>query len=112
MIKISKKQRVALKQIDVLSGKRNRNIVLGVISIGVMALLIFGYNMLAYNLGILDPTEMLPRGIMYVAAMVIAGFCGIMFMHAGRNKQKMEGLRQSASISREVLEAWKNGEIE
>ena len=112
MTKISKKQRVALKQISELESKRNRDIILGVVSIGLAAVVFFGYNLLTYNFGIIPETEMIPRAIVYTFAMVVAGYCGIMFMHASQKKRKIEGYRQQASISRDMLEAWKNGEYD
>ena len=112
MANISKKQRVALRSISEIESERKRDILLGVVSIGVAALIFFGYNLVTYNLGILPETEQLPRGIVYACAMVIAGYCGIKFMHASRKKQKIDGIRQQNGISRETLEAWKKGEIE
>lgn len=111
MAKLSKKQRVSLKQIDELEAKRKREIVLGVISIGVMVVVIIGYNTLTYTLGILAETNTVVRAGIYTIAMVIAGFCGIMFMRASRNKQKIDGLRQSTGISKDILEAWRRGEF-
>ena len=108
--KLSKKQRVALRQIDELSAKRNKENILGAASIGVMALVIFGYNALTYQLGIIPETNQFIRAIIYIIAMVIAGFCGIMFMRGSRNKRKIDALRQQVGISHETLEAWKRGE--
>ena len=112
MAKLSKKQRVALKQIDELEGKRKRNIILGVISIGVMVLVIVGYNTLTYTLGVVDESNTIIRAAIYIIAMVVAGFCGIMFMRASREKRKVDGIRQSVSISRDTLDAWHRGEFD
>ncbi len=111
-MKISKKQRVALKQIDEATKQSKRETILGVVSIAVMALLIFLYNLLTYQLGIIDEDNTIIRGALYVVAVVIAAFCGIMLMRSGRNRAKAEGYRQSVGLSREVMEAWKKGEIE
>ena len=112
MQKISKKQRMALREIDSLSKERRRNQILGWASIGVMVLLIVGYNTLTYNLGVLSESNTIVRAMMYITAMVIAGFSGIMLMKASQKQRKIDGFRQSAGISRETLEAWKKGEIE
>ncbi|MBR0404380.1 MAG: hypothetical protein IJI68_04135 [Eggerthellaceae bacterium] len=112
MQKISKKQRMALREIDTLSKERRRNQILGWASIGVMVLLIVGYNTLTYNLGVLSESNTIVRAMMYITAMVIAGFSGIMLMKASQKQRKIDGFRQSAGISRETLEAWKKGEIE
>ena len=112
MIKISKKQRVALKQIDDVTKQSKRETILAVASIVVMVVLIFLYNLLTYHLGIIDEENTIIRGALYAIAVVIAGFCGIMLMRSGRNKAKAEGYRQSVGISREIMEAWKKGEIE
>lgn len=111
-MKISKKQRVALKQIDEATKQSKRETILGVASIAVMALLIFLYNLLTYQLGIIDEDNTIIRGALYIVAVVVAGFCGIMLMRSGRNRAKAEGYRQSVGLSREVMEAWKKGEIE
>ena len=112
MVKISKKQRVALKQIDEATKKSKRQMYLGIGSIALMAVLIFLYNLLTYHLGIISDDNVIIRGALYAIAVVIAGFCGIMLMKSGREKAKAEGYRQSVGISREVMEAWKRGEIE
>ena len=112
MVKISKKQRVALKQIDELDKERKRENILGIGSILLMVVLIVLYNYLAYYTGIIDPENAVIRGALYIIAVVIAGFCGIMLMRAGRKKAKADGFRQSTGISRETLEAWRKGEIE
>lgn len=112
MQKISKKQRMALREIDTLSKEKRRNQILGWASIGIMVLLIVGYNTLTYNLGVLSESNTIVRAMMYITAMVIAGFSGIMLMKASQKQRKIDGFRQSAGISRETLEAWKKGEIE
>ena len=110
--KLNKKQHVALKQIDDLQKERKRNIILAVASVVVMVILIVLYNYLAYTTGIIDMNNTIIRGALYAIAVVIAGFCGIMLMHASRKKAKIEAYRQSTGISRETFEAWKRGEIE
>ena len=60
----------------------------------------------------IDPNNVLLRGTMYVVAMVLAGVSGIFLMHASQKKNKIDGFRQQAGISREVLEAWQNGEYD
>ena len=112
MIKISKKQRAALREIDELSSARRRNRILGWASIGVMVLLIVGYNTLTYNLGIISESNTIIRAMMYITAMVIAGFSGIMLMKASQKQRKIDGYRQANGISRETLDAWNKGEIE
>ncbi len=112
MIKVSKKQRVALREIDELSKERRRNQILGWASIGVMVVLIMGYNTLTYQMGVISESNTIIRAMMYITAMVIAGFSGIMLMKASQKRRKIDGFRQSAGISRETLEAWKKGEIE
>ncbi len=112
MQKISKKQRMALREIDTLSKEKRRNRILGWASIGVIVLLIVGYNTLTYNLGVLSESNTIVRAMMYITAMVIAGFSGIMLMKASQKQRKIDGFRQSAGISRETLDAWKKGEIE
>lgn len=110
--KLTKKQRSALRQIDQLAKERKRQQILGVGSIAVMAALIALYNLLTYQLGVIDEADTIIRGALYVAAMVIAGFCGIMLMRASRNQQKIDGYRQSNGISRDTLDAWRRGDIE
>ena len=112
MPKISKKQRVALKEIDKTAKGRRRDQILGYASIAVMVVLIVGYNELTYTLGVIPEDNVFIRGALYAIAVVIAGFCGIMLMHASQKKAKIDGLRQQAGIYRETLEAWKNGEFE
>ena len=112
MVKISKKQRVALKQIDEETKKSKRDTILAIASIALMVVLIVLYNTLTYQMGVIPEDNTIIRGALYAIAVVIAGFCGIMLMRAGRSKSKAEGYRQSVGISREVMEAWKKGEIE
>ena len=111
-MKISKKQRIALREIDTLSKERRKNQILGWASIGVMVLLIITYNTLTYHMGVLSESNTIVRAMMYISAMVIAGFSGIMLMKASQKKRKIDGFRQSAGISRETLDAWNKGEIE
>lgn len=112
MANISKKQRVALRQIDELRAQNKRDIILGVASIIVMVAIIVTYNTLTYTYGIVDESNTILRAVIYAIAMVIAGFCGIMFMRASRRRAKVDGLRQSTGISRDTLDAWNRGEIE
>ena len=112
MVKISKKQRVTLKEIDKLESDRKRDQILGIASIALMAIIIFAYNTLTYQMGIVDEGNVFLRGMMYLTAMVIAGFSGIKLMRASQKKRKIDGFRQSVGISRETLEAWKRGDIE
>ena len=110
--KISKKQRMALKEIDKLAKERKRDLALGIASIVLMVVLIVLYNLLTYEMGIISMENVFIRGALYAIAVVIAGFCGIMIMHANQKKAKIDGYRQSSGISRETLEAWQKGEIE
>ena len=112
MVKISKKQRVALKQIDELSKESRRQYILAIGSVVLMVILILLYNYFTYTAGVIDLENVYIRGALYAIAVVIAGFCGIMLMKAGRNRAKAEGFRQSTGISRETLEAWKKGDVE
>lgn len=112
MAKLSKKQRIALKEIDKTTKERKRDLTLGIASIAVMCVLILGYNTLTYQLGIISMENTVARGVLYAIAMVIAGFCGIMLMHASQKKNKIDGIRQQVGISRETLEAWRKGEFE
>ena len=112
MANISKKQRVALRQIDELRAQNKRDIILGVASIIVMVAIIVTYNTLTYTYGIVDESNTILRAVIYAIARVIAGFCGIMFMRASRRRAKVDGLRQSTGISRDTLDAWNRGEIE
>lgn len=110
--KLSKKQRSALREIDKLMKERKRNIILGTASILLVVVLIFAYNELVYALGIISDENVVLRAVLYIAAMVIAGYCGIMYMKASQKRRKIDGFRQAAGISREVLESWKNGEYD
>ena len=110
--KITKKQRSALKEIDKISSERKRDLILGIASIVVMVVLIALYNLLCYELGVISMDNTVIRGVLYGIAMVIAGFCGIMLMHASQKKNKIDGIRQAVGISRETLEAWKKGEYD
>ena len=112
MAHISKKQRVALREIDKLSEERKKNQILGYGSILVMAVIIFAYNMLAYTYGIIDAGNAVLRAMLYITAMVFAGVSGINLMKASQRKNKIDGFRQSTGISRETIEAWKRGEIQ
>ena len=87
-------------------------VVIGTASIVVMVALIALYNLLCYELGIISMDNTVIRGVLYGIAMVIAGFCGIMLMHASQKKNKIDGIRQAVGISRETLEAWKKGEYD
>ena len=112
MQKLSKKQRVALREIDALMKEKKRDQIMAVISIVVMVALIAGYNLLTYQLQIVSESNVVLRAMLYITAMVVAGFSGIKLMHASRKQQKVDGFRQSAGISREAMEAWKRGELE
>ena len=111
-MKISKKQRVALKQIDEETKKSKRETILAIASVVLMVVLIVLYNTLTYEMGVIPEDNTIIRGGLYAIAVVIAGFCGILLMRAGRSRSKAEGYRQSVGISREMLEAWKRGDIE
>ena len=110
--KISKKQRVALKEIDKITKERKRDLGIGIGAIALMAIFVILFNGLGYNMGFIDPNNVFLRGTMYVIAMVLAGVSGIFLMHASQQKNKIDGFRQQAGISREVLEAWQNGEYD
>ena len=112
MASITKKQRVALREIDKLASERKRDRIMGVASILLMVVIIIVYNTLTYNLGVVDEGNTLMRAMLYITAMVIAGFSGIKLMHASRKTRKIDGYRQSVGISRETLEAWRNGEFQ
>ena len=112
MYKISKRQRVSLREIEKLSKERKNDQIWGVGAIVVMALLIFIYNLLVYQLGIVAEDNMVVRAMLYITAMVAAGLSGIKFMRASQKQKKIDGLRQSAAISRDTLDAWNRGEIE
>ena len=110
--KISKKQRVALKEIDKVTKERKRDLTIGIGAIAAMAVFILLFNGLGYNMGYIDPNNAILRGTMYTIAMVLAGVSGIFLMHASQKKRKIDGYRQQAGISREVLDAWRNGDYE
>lgn len=112
MVKISKKQRSALREIDRLSQQVKHDRIMGFGSIGMMIVIIVLFNGLGYNLGFIDPNNVALRGMMYVTALVFAGFSGIKLMKASRNQRAIDGYRQQAAISRETLDAWRKGEIE
>ena len=112
MAKISKKQRSALREIDKLSAESRRDQIIGFGSIAVMAVLIFAYNLLTYQLEIVDAENMVLRAMLYITAMVFAGLSGIKLMHWQRKKAKIDGYRQSTGISKETLKAWRDGEID
>ena len=112
MAKISKKQRVSLKEIDKLTKERKNDQIWAAASVAVMAIIIAGYNMLVYQFGVLDEGNMVVRAMLYITAMVAAGLSGIKLMNASKKARKIDGYRQSAGISRETLEAWRKGEIE
>ena len=110
--KISKKQRMALKEIDKTTKERKRDLAIGIGAIAVMAAFVLLFNGFGYNMGFIDPNNVFLRGTMYVIAMVLAGVSGIFLMHASQKKRKIDGLRQQVGISRETLEAWQNGEYD
>ena len=112
MARLSKKQRVTLREIDKLASERKRDRILGIASIFVMAILIIGYNTLTYHLGIVSEDNTIMRAMLYITAMVIAGFSGIKLMKASQKTRKIDGYRQAVGISRETLEAWNRGEFE
>ena len=112
MAKISKKQRVTLREIDKLASERKRDRILAFASIGLMVVLIVAYNTLTYHTGIISPDNVIMRGMLYISAMVIAGFCGIKLMKASQKTRKIDGYRQAVGISRETLEAWNRGEYD
>ena len=112
MAKISKKQRVALKEIDKLTKERKNDQIWAAASIAVMAVFIVVYNALVYQMGVLDEGNVVVRALLYILAMVAAGVSGIKLMNASKKKRKIDGFRQSTGISRETLEAWRKGEIE
>ena len=111
-MKISKKQRFALKEIDKLESERKRNLIWGGGAIIVMVLLIALYNLLVYQMGVVAEDNIAIRAMLYITAMVAAGVSGINFMKSSQKNRKIEGLRQSTGISRDTLDAWKRGEIE
>ena len=112
MAKITKKQRSALKEIDKLMRERKTDQIIAAASILAMAALIAVYNLLVYQLGVLDEGNVVVRAVLYIAAMVAAGLSGIKLMNASKKQRKIDGYRQSTGISRETLDAWKSGEIE
>ena len=112
MAKLSKKQRVTLREIDKLTAERKRDRILGIASILVMVVLIVGYNALTYDLGIISESNVVMRAMLYITAMVIAGFSGIKLMKASQKTRKIDGYRQAVGISREMLEAWRRGEFD
>ena len=112
MAKISKRQRVALREIDKLSKERKRDQIFAWGSIALMVVIIAGYNLLTYQLGIVSEENTVLRAMLYITAMVIAGFSGIKFMRSSQKQRKIDGFRQANSISRETLDAWKRGDIE
>ena len=112
MIKISKKQRSTLKEIDKLSSERKRHQIWGFGAIIVMVLIIALYNLLVYQLGVLDEGNVVVRAMLYLTAMVAAGVSGVNLMKASQKQRKIDGFRQAVGISRETLDAWKRGEIE
>lgn len=112
MAKITKKQRVALKEIDKLAEERKHNQIWGFGAIGVMVLLIAGYNLLVYQMGVLDEGNVVIRAMLYITAMVAAGISGINLMKSSQKQRKIDGYRQSNSISKETLDAWRRGEFD
>ena len=111
-MKISKKQRSTLKEIDKLASERKRRQIWGFGAIGVMVVLIAVYNMLVYQMGVIDEGNVVVRAMLYITAMVAAGVSGINLMKASRIQRKIDGFRQAVGISKETLDAWKNGDIE
>lgn len=112
MAKLSKKQRVALREIDNLSKERKRNQIIGFAAIGVMAVLIFVYNTLVYQMGIIDEGNVVVRAMLYITAMVAAGVSGINLMNASKRNRKIDAYRQSNGISKDTLDAWKRGDYD
>jgi len=111
-MRISKKQRSTLKEIDKLSSERKRNQIWGFGAIGVMVVLIFAYNTLVYQMGVIDEGNVVIRAMLYITAMVAAGVSGINLMKASQKQRKIDGFRQAVGISKETLDAWKRGDIE
>ena len=112
LMRISKKQRSTLKEIDKLSSERKRNQIWGFGAIGVMVVLIFAYNTLVYQMGVIDEGNVVIRAMLYITAMVAAGVSGINLMKASQKQRKIDGFRQAVGISKETLDAWKRGDIE
>lgn len=112
MAKLTKKQRSALKEITSLSKEVKSRRIKGYCAIGVMIVLIIGFNELGYRFGLFDADNPVIRAMMYITALVVAGYSGIMIMRASQKQRSIDGLRQQAGISREVMDAWKKGEVE
>ena len=112
MVKVSKKQRSTLKEIDKLASERKRNQLWGFGAIGVMVVLIAVYNLLVYQMGVLDEGNVVVRAMLYITAMVAAGVSGINLMKASQKQRKIDGFRQAVGISKDTLDAWKRGEVE
>lgn len=112
MIKISKKQRSTLREIDKLSSERKRHQIWGFGAIIVMVILIAVYNLLVYQMGVVDEGNVIIRAMLYITAMVAAGVSGINLMKASQKQRKIDGFRQAMGISKDTLDAWKRGEIE
>ena len=112
MVKLTKKQRVALREIDAIASERKRDRLLGILGIVLIIPVIVIYNTVTYQMGIVSAGDSIIRSLMYITAMVLAGFSGIMLMRASQKQRKIDGFRQQAGISRETLEAWNKGEIE
>ena len=60
--KISKKQRVALKEIDKITKERKRDLGIGIGAVALMAIFVILFNGLGYNMGFIDPNNVLLRG--------------------------------------------------
>ncbi len=112
MAKVSKKQRSTLREISLLAKEVKSRRIKGIVAIAVMVALIIGFNEFGYNLGLIDPGNVAIRAMMYITALVIAGYSGIMLMRASQKQRSIDGLRQQAGISREMLDSWEKGEIE
>lgn len=112
MNKISKKQRMALKEISKLESERKRHQIFAWGSIALMVVIIAVYNTFTYDIGTVTDFDFVIRAAIYTIAMVIAGFSGIMLMKSSQKKRKIDGFRQSASISRDTLDAWNRGEYD
>lgn len=112
MANISKKQRSALREITTIAASRKRDLTFGIGSLFVMVLIILAFNTFGYNLEWIDPNNIYIRAMMYVTALVFAGYSGIKFMNASKKQRHIDGLRQQTGISKDTLEAWKRGEIE
>ncbi len=112
MAKITKKQRVALKEIDKLAEERKRHQIWGFGAIGAMVILIAGYNLLVYQMGVVDEGNVIIRAMLYISAMVAAAVSGINLMKSSQKQRKIDGYRQSNSISKDTLDAWRRGEFD